>query len=62
MGDINNHVEKMKSLLKKIKYPNLNTIDEFSDNNPSCILQIIHFTLIDYNTDFYKSITSLIED
>ena len=38
MGDIQNHGEKLKSLLKKLKYPKVMSIEDFNDNNPACFL------------------------
>jgi len=42
--------------LRKIEYPDKITFDILSEQNPIIFLKIIHYILIDYSSDFYKSI------
>lgn len=58
-GDIQNHAEKLKALLRKVDYPERLTFDQIHDQNPTVFLKILHFVLIDYSPDFYKGSSTL---
>ncbi|KAM3131026.1 hypothetical protein pb186bvf_016838 [Paramecium bursaria] len=56
MSDIQNQSERLKQLLRKVEYTEKLNFEQLQQSNPTSFLRIMHFILIDYSNEFYKSI------
>ncbi|CAD8086317.1 unnamed protein product [Paramecium sonneborni] len=55
-SDLQNQYENFKKIMKKADYKEQFAFEYVKDNNPTFFLRILHYILIEYNQNFYKSL------